>query len=171
MRDGSVLHYLSDAEVIAAFGDPAPYVRADGTIANTWEEEILGEFGLPASLPLSFDHKRHAVQVRCHKRIVPLMLAAFSEIHEDGDAWRTLDDIGGAYCWRQMKNSKVLSRHCWAVAVDLDAVDNPMGKKGRMDPRVVAAFERNGFLWGDRFHGKRRDPMHFEFGDPDRLTA
>jgi hypothetical protein len=61
--------------------------------------------------------------------------------------------------WNPKRN---LSIHSWACAVDLNAAENPMGVKGKMDPRIVEVFERYGWTWGGRWKGRSIDPMHFQ---------
>ena len=39
---------LTDTQVPAALGDPAPYVRPDGSICGIWETVILGTVELRA---------------------------------------------------------------------------------------------------------------------------
>lgn len=162
-----MLRYLSQQEVVGAFGDPAPYVRMDGTVLGQWESDILGAFFLPAPLPLAWDRSRLIRRIRCHRKVALHMEAAFRDIYADQEAWRTIDDFGGCYSWRCQRGSKTLSRHCWAIAIDIDVADNPLGDPGQMDPRVISAFEKHGFMWGGGFH--RPDPMHLEWADIDRI--
>ena len=159
---------LTDAQVIANFGDPAPYVSPDGSISDAWPELILAPILLPAPLPLSWDHQHLVTRLRVHRRLVTAFTAALAEVHADPEAWASLGDTGGAYAWRPQRGAKRLSRHCWAIAVDLDVADNPMGGQPKMHPAVIAAFAAQGFDWGGAWR-TRKDPMHFEFADPTKL--
>ncbi|MCU0972135.1 MAG: M15 family metallopeptidase [Gammaproteobacteria bacterium] len=38
-----------------------------------------------------------------------------------------------------------------------------MGTAGDMDARLVELFEGFGFLWGGRWAGRSKDPMHFQY--------
>jgi hypothetical protein len=38
-----------------------------------------------------------------------------------------------------------------------------MGTAGDMGPRLVALLEGYGFLWGGRWAGRSKDPMHFQY--------
>jgi hypothetical protein len=159
---------LTDAQVIATFGDPAKYVLADGGISQRWPSTILAVIQLPAPLPLSWDRQLTVTRLRVHRKLVAAFTGAFESIHADPEAWASLGDTGGAYAWRPQRGAKKLSRHSWAIAVDLDVAENPMGSKGRMHPAVIAAFAAHGFEWGGSWR-TRRDPMHFEFVDLARL--
>ena len=164
-----MLKYLTNEEVIEHFGDPRSLMRDDGSISPLWEIKILASFKLPAPLPYVGDNSVLIKSVRCHKLILPFMEAAFTELFADQEVWSTLGDFGGCYNWRLQRNSKVISRHAFGLAVDLDVKDNPMGGVGNVHPRTIEIFENNGFIWGGRFKGKRIDPMHYDFADLARL--
>lgn len=160
---------LTDAQVIAAFGDPEPHVGFDGTVGASWELAILAPLALPAPLPLSWSPTVRVRLVRVHKRLLEPFRLALDAAHRDESAWASIDDLGGVYNFRRMKKSRRLSRHSWAIAIDLDVRDNPDGGASRMHPGVIAAFEGQGFEWGGRWSRRERDPMHFEFSDVGRL--
>jgi hypothetical protein len=161
---------LTDAQVIAEFGDPSQYVLRDGSVSQRWTDGILATIALPAPLPLSWDRQHTVTRLRVHRKLVDVFRAAFTAVHGDPEAWASLGDIGGAYAWRPQRGAKVLSRHCWAIAVDVDVADNPLGGKPHMHPAVITAFAAQGFDWGGAWR-TRKDPMHFEFADLAKLGA
>ena len=154
---------LTDAQVRAAFGDPTPYIRPDGTIRREWELLTLAPARLPAPLPLSWDLFRTVIRLSVHRRLVVPFQRALGTIWTHHEAWASIGDTGGVYAWRPMKRSKRLSRHAWGIAIDLDVHDNPDGSAGSMHPHIVASFEAEGFEWGGSWSARERDPMHFEF--------
>lgn len=159
---------LKDEEVVENFGNPRSYIRSDGTISSEWETQILDFAKLPGDgLVLSWDQKLRVKRFRCHKKLSRLFTEALKIIHGHPELWKTIDSFGGCYQWRAKRKSKgtSLSRHCWAIAIDLDVLDNQMGTSGAMDPRIIEIFSEYGFLWGGNFSGKYKDPMHFEFCD------
>jgi hypothetical protein len=160
---------LSDAQIVATFGDPAPYLRADGTPTAEWELRILAPVRLPAPLPLSWKPDRAVTSLRAHRLVAPLLERALSAVYADRAAWASLGDTGGTYQFRRIGRGKRLSRHSWGIAIDLDVRDNPDGGASRMHPGVIAAFQLYGFEWGGAWRGRERDPMHFEFVDVARL--
>lgn len=163
---------LTDAQVLAAFGDPGPYIRPDGSIDDAWATAQLATITLPGPLPLSWNRGTAITRLRVHRRLAACFAAALAAVHANPAAWGSIGDTGGAFCWRPQRGAgvKKLSRHCWGIALDLDVADNTMGGAGRMHPAVVAAFAGQGFEWGGRWRGARRDPMHFEFADLGRLA-
>ncbi len=67
-----------------------------------------------------------------------------------------------SFNWRPIRGGNVASYHSWGVAIDLNSGTNGMGTQGDIPPPVVQVFESLGFVWGGRWQGARRDPMHFE---------
>lgn len=56
----------------------------------------------------------------------------------------------------------VPSFHCWGVAIDFNAKENPLGSKGKWSEEFLLAFESAGFQWGGNFKS-RPDPMHWQW--------
>lgn len=160
---------LPDWQVEQLFGDPAPFVTADGGVKPGWPASILATVELPAPLPLSWDKTKLVKKIQVHKRLVPHFTKALGEIFALPEAWATIGDYGGCYNWRAQRRASSLSRHCWASAIDLDVADNPFGRNPKVHDAVVAAFARNGFVWGGYFAKRRVDGMHFEFNDITKL--
>ena len=161
---------LTDEQVIAAFGDPLPFMLNDGTVSPGWEQRILAFAALPAPLVLAWDRSRTVSAFRCHHRLVPhfegLMLALFN----DPEVWATINDFGGCYAWRMQRRARTPSRHSWAIALDMDVAENPFGRAPKTHPRFEDIVEAHGFAWGGNFKGARKDGMHVEFADIGRLT-
>lgn len=106
------------------------------------------------------------VKVRCAKAVAPLIAGFCKEFHQliepiDGGA---LDDWG--YCFRNVRGSTdKLSNHSSGTAIDLNAVDHPLGKSGTFPaekvPMIRALAKKYGMIWGGDFRS-RPDEMHFE---------
>jgi hypothetical protein len=69
--------------------------------------------------------------------------------------------------WRKYENStspqagaRYLSTHAWALAIDVNAFENGLGKKPKLSAAFVKCFTDAGFVWGGTF--ARLDGMHFE---------
>jgi hypothetical protein len=105
------------------------------------------------------------VRARCHVRIVDDLRAALADVAAAGlggaiDVGNT-NTYGGCYNPRYSRLSGFLSRHAYAVAIDMNTASNCLGCVPRMDCRVVRIFRRHGFAWGGNF--RRPDGMHFEW--------
>ena len=162
---------LTDEEIIREFGDFSPYLNHEGIPSVGWEQSILQFITLPAPLPLAWNKEIKVYRIQCHKRIASQLKAALLSIYDYPSSWETINDYGGCYNFRlQRKSRSSLSKHCWAIAIDLDVGDNPFGKDPKVDPLVRNIFEEHGFIWGGIFPKKRVDGMHFEFVDIQKLS-
>jgi len=154
---------LRNDEVRRIYGDPDGYVDDNGEVTSLWPAKILDEFLLPVPIPLSWGGV--AKRVRCHRLVLPSLRSIIWEIYRNAPAWKSINDFGGCYQWRTARGTKILSRHSWGIAVDLDTKDNPFKRLvSNMHPFVVKTFEDNGWIWGGRWRWQRRDPQHFEVG-------
>jgi hypothetical protein len=103
-------------------------------------------------------------RVRCHRRLMPQLQGAFDEIARRGlDRFVDPGQYAGCFVPKFLSEDagEGISHHTWGVAFDINASANPVGREPRMDPRLVAVFERWGFTWGGRWLVP--DGMHFEF--------
>jgi hypothetical protein len=144
------------------FGDILKYIRDDGGIDPKWETERMVKAALPFPVPLSWDTGKSVTSIRCHKLIAPLLEEVFRQIAAQG-LKRAVKTYGGGYVYRPKRGAVKPSTHSWGIAIDLNPNTNAMGTAGDMDPRLVAVFEGNGFVWGGRWSGRYKDPMHFQY--------
>ncbi len=69
-----------------------------------------------------------------------------------------LDDW--SYDLRNVRGADVKSNHAFGLAVDINALANPVGTSGDIPDEVVRQWETEGGEWGGDWN--RPDPMHFE---------
>lgn len=158
----------------------------DGVLGSAPLKAQLGEFDyrIDADGGLSLDpdwtsanlvYRRYdsvGVRATCHGAIVADLQAALDEVYASGLAWAidvaNTNTSGGCYNPRFSRVSGVIgsvSRHAWAVAIDMNTLANAQGRVPRMDCRVVRIFRKHGFAWGGNFLVP--DGMHFEWvGEP-----
>ena len=102
--------------------------------------------------------------IRCHSKVAPALERALADLaaRKLGHLVNTFD---GCFTPRHMgwDPRRPHSRHSWGIAVDLNARLVPFGSRARQDPRLIAAFGRQGFTWGGEW--REPDPMHFEIVD------
>lgn len=148
------------AEIVRVYGDPRPYIKADGTMRTEWEAHTLGIASLPDEIPLSWDPSIKVARIRCHHLLVPIVKVTFDSIHAAG-LWPEMKEFGGCYAPRAQRGSSWKpSLHLWGAAIDLNPSTNPLGEEPLMLPEIVAIFDANGWTWGGRF--ARLDGMHFQ---------
>ena len=146
--------FFSGASAQKAIGTFRFTANPDGTIRqdNKWIRDHL----LTARMPIIGN-------VRCHKVMVPQLRYALEEIQSSGLAGLIKpEQTGRCYQPRYVAKDPThqLSKHAWGLAIDLNVYDNPEGSRPKMDPRIVAIFEKWGFRWGGRW--TIPDGMHFE---------
>lgn len=103
--------------------------------------------------------------VTCHRAVVAPLRRALARLQRQG-LGRLVDpgDYAGCHAPRRIPGSGSLSLHAWGLAMDINASANPQGSEPTQDPRLVRAFEREGFTWGGRWP-TAPDGMHFELHD------
>jgi D-alanyl-D-alanine carboxypeptidase len=170
--------------------DPAD---PDSTIGMVRAKDVLGEFdydhlgilnnssgwvGMNAEwvstyLPAAITYPT-GISARCHTEIQTALRTALQQVVDAGlsgaiDVGNTNSfggcGIGLARFSRVGVAVGTISRHSWAMAIDMNTSTNCQGCVPRMDCRVVQIFRANGFAWGGNF--LTPDGMHFEWvGEP-----
>ena len=149
--------------IAATFGDIRQFPPTADNQANAkWESTFIASARLPLPIPLTWDTRVSARSLRCHRLLVPLYEALFADIHARG-LWHAIKTTAGGYTWRMKRGQSKPSTHSWGIAFDLNDRTNAMGTPGDMDPALVALIESHGFVWGGRWSGAYKDPMHFQY--------
>lgn len=172
---------LAETRAVRSWDPPNP----DSTLSTARTKELLGEFAfrvesngsitqdpawvaanLPSGTQLLNDEIR--IRARCHDRIVGALRLALADIAAAG-LHHAVDVAisnrhGGCYNPRFNRIQGELgfvSRHAWAMALDINTDTDCQGCVPQMDCTVVQIFRRHGFAWGGNF--LRPDGMHFEW--------
>lgn len=148
--------------VLDLFGNIYDFIRDDGTIDPSWEVQNITRVALPFAIPLDWDPAKSATGVRCHRLLAPLFSEVFQRIVAAG-LKPAIKTYGGCYQYRAKRNGSKPSTHSWGIAIDFNVRTNAMGTAGDMDPQLVKLMGDMGFLWGGRWSGSGKDPMHFQY--------
>ena len=149
----------NDRELDAFFGG-----RPDGSAK--WEVTNLVYIDCPWTIYLGESDTELKRGIRVNKKVAADLSQILDEIWTYyGKSQAAIEKVDlhkffGAYTPRARRDSKRISNHFRGIALDFDAVDNPMhkGSRGDMPKAVIDIFERHGWRWG----GVYGDPMHFE---------
>lgn len=141
------------------YGDPRPFIGADGTVSPTWERGILTGVDLPAPIALGWGDDLKVSRIRCHRECADTVRKTFQSIYDSG-LWPTLKTYDGCYAWRPKRTSSKLSIHAWGAAIDINAKWNPLGAKSTQDERLIKTFKDFGWVWGGDW--ATSDPMHLQ---------
>lgn len=95
-------------------------------------------------------------------------------LHNAPDLKQYIFPLAGTFSWRTIKNSKRLSAHSFAIAIDLNVdkgiywlwnppptVEQIELSRKNYPQAIIDAFEAEGFIWGGKWHAF--DFMHFEY--------
>ena len=100
-------------------------------------------------------------KIYCNKDMAPSLLAALSNLKERNLS-HELKTFNGVYNIRFVRGyASRLSAHCYGLAIDLNAADNPLGGPVRFSPEFAQCFIDAGFSWGGNF--SRVDAQHFSW--------
>jgi hypothetical protein len=86
-----------------------------------------------------------------------------------------ITNIGGTYNWRNISGTNRLSAHSFGMTIDINTSQSnywqwdckckneeaKLTYKNKIPMELVKIFEKNGFIWGGRWH--HYDTMHFEY--------
>ena len=131
-----------------------------------------GSVTLPFAFPLAWDSSQMITRFACHRKLADPLTAIFAAAaaHYGETAMRELrlDQFGGCYNYRPMRNGSSLSIHAWGAAVDLDPLHNQLAWGS--DRAEFARPEYFPFWEIVAGHGgvslgrsRNRDWMHFQF--------
>ena len=113
---------------------------------NIVEIDFLGR-----SMYVHRDAKRHFLRLERLFRARAPEYAAGVAVGEPDD-W--------SYLNRDVRGGTAKSNHSFGIAVDINALSNPLGSSGDMPLEVVRQWRAEGGAWGGDW--SRADPMHFE---------
>lgn len=139
-------------EVYRIFGDP---------LDSGWWQEWGAFCETPKELNHCFTYRWKGMHgFWCNRVLVAKFQRVYRKIVMQGLA-QELKTFDGCYNLRYIRGGSKLSTHSWAIAVDHNAEENPLGAEPQIDMGIVAIFEAEGFVWGGRF--QRKDSMHVQY--------
>lgn len=142
---------------------------------NATGKGYLVTIDLPFEMIVAWERKTIIKRIQCHKLIADKLKKALSDIlcHYGIEQIRELgiNIYGGCFNYRLMRGStKTLSKHSWAVAIDLDPDRNLLHESHKTArfarpeyKAMIDIFYLNGFKSLGR--EEDRDWMHFEIAD------
>jgi D-alanyl-D-alanine carboxypeptidase-like protein len=165
---------------VRAPGDTPYFRQGDAVLPPVIIKTLFGEFaarprpGDPGYLDLdpawvrshiATEHVRLLGDVTCNVAMFPQIRGAIDELIRRGLS-DTITSFSGCYSPRRVNRIPTagISHHTWGIALDINVPQNPFGAPPDQDPRMVAVFERWGFIWGGSF--VQPDGMHFEYRRP-----
>ena len=139
-----------------------------GEIRNgmwTQANHYLVPYLIPASLQSSFKYMKTPTKKIFINKDMYLPLNAALNFVMANHLESKITSFDGCFNVRLTRGSSRMSVHSYALAIDLNAAENPLGAAPKMDPGIVKCFEDAGFVWGGRWH--RPDGQHFQWVTED----
>ena len=100
------------------------------------------------------------LKIYCNRDLqVPLMLALL--LLKRKGLLSELKTFDGCYMIRKQRGGDTISFHSWAMAIDVNASENPLGAESVLSPEFVQCWKEAGFIWGGDW--KRKDGQHFQY--------
>lgn len=145
-------------EIYQLYGFPGSYK----TPQEYWRE--VGVFAFVnreafAHIPFLRDHGGFWTNRGCRDA----MEAAFETVVVRGLA-KEIHSFDGCFNYRLVRGGSKLSLHSFGAAVDLNAVEMPLGSSKQFSTEFVKCFTELNFTWGGNYK-QRKDPQHFSFGE------
>lgn len=138
----------------------APDNRYYWPAANSWVTRFDVPPGISKYLQNSIS-KKPTERIFCNKDIHLPLHEAFENILTAG-CEAELKTFDGCYNVRMVRGSStVFSLHSYAIAIDLNAKDNPLGGRSSWSDQFIRCFTDVGWIWGGDF--TRKDPMHLQW--------
>lgn len=154
---------MTDEQIISKYGKP-----------NKTGKGYLTKITLPYPMYLNWSTSTYIKSFECHKLIAEPLKRVFEDIlaHYGLNKIKQLqlDDFGGCFNYRVMRGGNKLSRHSWAIAIDLDP-DRNLLKENKKTARfarpeykpMIDIFYKHGFInYGVEYDF---DWMHFEISN------
>ena len=98
-------------------------------------------------------------KIYCNKDFIAPLEIALRNVINRGLAGE-IKTWDGCFNIRLKRGLSTLSLHAWAIAIDINASWNGLGKTPTMSKELVACFVDAGFEWGGNW--TRLDGMHFQ---------
>jgi hypothetical protein len=147
-------HPFTREQARAVFGDPN-----SSEFQRKWCVSIEVPDEIQSCL-INFVTKKPTRKIFVNRCMADALLRAFANVVKNGVATE-LKTFDGCFEIRQVRGDDLLSWHSYALAIDLNAEENPLGGPVKFSLQFVKCFTDEGFTWGGDFH--RVDGMHFQY--------
>lgn len=109
-------------------------------------------------------------KVYCNKDMAKALIDTLELLHIR-NLLREIKTFDGCYMPRFVRGrAGVYSWHSYALALDFNSKENPLGQPSKWSEEFLNTWVENGFIVGARFN-HRKDAMHFQFAGDDDLIA
>ena len=145
--------------------DPAPPAPSDIRGSEAWARKYFGDADGPRFrerniVEIEFLGEPMYVHEKVQRHFLRLARLFEARAPEYAAAIATGTSDDWSYGNRDVRGASSKSLHAFGIAIDVNALTNPVGTAGDMPEEVVRQWEIEGGEWGGDW--SRPDPMHFE---------
>lgn len=142
-------------DCIKKYGSPLDEPLTSANEQTEWERRNM----MVLDIPIGISSGRIPRHIYCNRDMAGPLLQALTNARDSG----LLEQIvtwDGCFNIRKKRGLNSLSLHSFAIAIDINATWNQLGKEPTISPELVKCFTDAGFDWGGKW--KRKDGMHFQ---------
>ena len=149
---------VTSQQALKKYGDP--------NLLATQSQHFV-TWSVPNDIQQAFSHVRFSAvgtigfpkRIFINKDFQPILQQGLINIIDRGlaDEMKTWD---GCFIIRQKRGLSSMSLHSWALAVDINAAENPLRAEPKLSKEFVDCFKCAGMHWGGDW--QRKDGMHFQ---------
>ncbi|MGE5364372.1 MAG: M15 family metallopeptidase [Bacteroidota bacterium] len=189
--------------ILLCFLITTPALRAQIVDSDMTLSQALSGQGIPDNIQrelnlldvkyYSFDGKIHKGQLVVHRSVSEDVREVFEIMLEEkfpiarvipvqrydwSDELSMKDNNTSAFNYRRVKGTRIMSKHSYGRAIDINPQQNPFFKRGKYSPagavyrkdqpgtltagsRIVKEFKKRGWRWGGEWRSSK-DYQHFE---------
>jgi hypothetical protein len=150
---------VTSRQCLAKYGDPN-LLETQNKWFVTWT--------VPADIQAALSHVRFSAagtigfpkRIFVNKDLKDKLEAALRNVITAGLA-KELKTWDGCFMIRKKMTNSSMSLHSWAIAIDLNAAENGLGKTPKLSAKFVKCFTIEGLEWGGNWTSIK-DGMHFQ---------
>lgn len=151
---------VTSRQCLNKYGDPN-LLSTQAKYFEVWE--------VPQDIQNAFAHVRFSQvgtigfpkRIFINKDFRPVLQEALYNVINRGLA-SEMKSWDGCFIIRNKRGLMSMSLHSWAIACDINAFENQLGKKPKLSKKFAQCFKDAGCDWGGDWSGGRCDGMHFQ---------
>lgn len=148
---------VTSKDCLIKYGLPYDEVSTSVNESTQFEGKWMKLWDIPSEINIDIPVLPN--KIYCNKDLIEPLEKAFRNIIARS-LTKELKTWDGCFNIRNKRGLTSLSLHSWAIAIDINAAWNGLGKEPTMSKELVSCFTDAGFEWGGLW--TRKDGMHFQ---------
>lgn len=149
-------------EIIKTFGCIYDYIKENGNLYWSWEQDMIGNCELPFSIPSIEFPDEPIKHLMCHKILIQSFRLIFKEIYNRG-LHTAIDSLGKCYEYNPSLKKELLPLHCWGIAIDIRFTDQTKESNRLKKRQILEIFSEKGFRQDPRCFYCHENIVHLQY--------